>query len=109
MSFSRMRDREMYQADIATRLADPRLFIQHAYVNGKMISARDGADLQVTNPSTGRVIGTVPDCGTQETEDAIAAAERAFQIWRRASTRERAEVLERWHDLILDNIDDLGT
>ncbi len=55
------------------------------------------------------MIATVPDLGSAETRDAIAAAERAWPAWRARPAAERARLLERWHDLILENVDDLAT
>jgi succinate-semialdehyde dehydrogenase / glutarate-semialdehyde dehydrogenase len=71
--------------------------------------AASGGKVPVTNPADGGVIATVPDLGSAETRDAIAAAERAWPAWRALPAVERARLLERWHDLILENVDDLAT
>ena len=67
-----------------------------------------GASFPVTNPATGATIATVPDVGKEETERAIAAAEAAFPAWSRKTAGERSAILRRWHDLILENVDDLA-
>jgi succinate-semialdehyde dehydrogenase/glutarate-semialdehyde dehydrogenase len=41
-----------------------------------------GASIDVTNPATGEVIGTVPACGEAETMRAIDAAARRSPSWR---------------------------
>lgn len=88
-------------------LNDPSLLRQAAFVDGAWISTGLPA-LEVTNPATGEVIGTVPDCGTAETEAAIAAAQASWPGWRRRTAGERAALLEAWHALVLANLDDLA-
>lgn len=89
-------------------LSDSTLFIQQALIGGGWSDADSGETLEVTNPSTGAVVGTVPSCGADETRRAIDAAAEAFEGWRRKTAGERAEILERWHALILSNAADLG-
>ncbi|WP_342666058.1 NAD-dependent succinate-semialdehyde dehydrogenase [Skermanella stibiiresistens] len=93
---------------IMTRLADPRLFRERAHVGGKWCSARSGAVVEVTNPATGALIGTVPDMGAAETRDAVAAAVSAFPAWRATLPRERGRVLRRWAELMLEHREDLA-
>ncbi len=89
-------------------LSNPALLIQQAYIGGEWTGARSGATLPVDNPATGAVIGTIPDCGEAETQDAIAAAEAAYPAWRARTAADRAALLERWHGLVLDNLCDLA-
>jgi succinate-semialdehyde dehydrogenase/glutarate-semialdehyde dehydrogenase len=90
------------------KLKDPSLFKQQAYVAGQWIDADDGKTVAVTNPATGEKIGTVPVCGTTETERAIAAADKAQRAWRDVSAKERAAILRKLNDLMLANTDDLA-
>jgi succinate-semialdehyde dehydrogenase/glutarate-semialdehyde dehydrogenase len=92
----------------APGLRDAGLFRDACYVDGTWIPARSGATIDVDNPATGRVLGTVPKCGAAETRDAIAAAARAFPAWRQTTAKERAGVLRRWFDLMLQHQDDLA-
>ena len=94
--------------ELGARLRDPSLLIDKALIGGKYINAADGAVIKVTNPANGRTVGTVPNCGRLETEHAIAAAEKAFQSWRRTTSAARSQILERWHALIIQNIEDLS-
>jgi succinate-semialdehyde dehydrogenase/glutarate-semialdehyde dehydrogenase len=89
-------------------LKDNSLFIQQALVAGKWIDADDGSTIDVTNPATGKKLGTVPNCGAAETERAILAADAAQRLWRDASAKERAAILRRLNDLMLANADDLA-
>ncbi|MFC2249975.1 NAD-dependent succinate-semialdehyde dehydrogenase [Labrys portucalensis] len=79
-----------------------------AYVNGQWIAADNGKSLPVTNPATGELIGSVPDCGKDETARAIAAADAAFPAWRAKTAKERAKILHKLADLIEANAEALG-
>ena len=89
-------------------LKDPALLRQQCYLNGLWLDADGGKHADVRNPATGEVIGHVPVMGTQETRTAISAANAAWPAWRKKTAKERAAVLRRWHDLILENADDLA-
>ncbi|NHQ89104.1 NADP-dependent succinate-semialdehyde dehydrogenase [Janthinobacterium lividum] len=90
------------------QLKDPTLLRHQAYVNGAWVDADGGQTINVNNPATGEHIGTVPLMGAAETRRAIEAANAAWPAWRKKTAKERAAVLRRWHDLILDNADDLA-
>lgn len=84
------------------------LFKQQAYIDGQWLDADSGETLEVTNPATGEVLGTVPKMGQAETRRAIEAAERAQKQWRAKSAKERALVLRKWFDLVMQHQDDLA-
>ena len=89
-------------------LTDPTLLKTQSYIDGKWCDADSGAQLDVTNPSTGELVAKVADLGGVETARAIEAAERAMQSWRAKSAKERAAVLRNWYNLILANQEDLA-
>ena len=74
--------------------------------NGSMPGA--GLRIDVVDPATGASIGVVPALGAGETRQAIAAADAAWAGWRAQSAGERARLLMRWHDLMLDHQEDLA-
>jgi succinate-semialdehyde dehydrogenase/glutarate-semialdehyde dehydrogenase len=84
------------------------LFREQGYVNGEWRAAADGASFPVTDPATGEVVGTVPKMGAAETRQAIEAAQAALPGWRKRTAKERAAILRRWHDLVLQNQEDLA-
>ena len=92
----------------APNLTDMSLFRQQCYVAGQWIDADSGQTLDVTNPATGEVLGTIPKLGADETRRAIEAAEAAWPAWRAMLAKERAAILRRWFDLMMANVDDLG-
>jgi succinate-semialdehyde dehydrogenase/glutarate-semialdehyde dehydrogenase len=89
-------------------LQDQDLFRRQAYIGGRWCDADSGATLEVNNPATGEVLGTVPMMGANETRRAIEAAKDAFVDWGRKPAKERSILLRRWHDLIMANVEDLG-
>ena len=90
-------------------LNDPKLLRTQLYVAGKWMDADSRATADVLNPATREKIGTVPNAGAAETRTALEAAAKAQPEWARKTAKERATILRRWHDLILQNLDDLGT
>jgi succinate-semialdehyde dehydrogenase/glutarate-semialdehyde dehydrogenase len=90
------------------QLQDPTLLRQQAFINGEWSDADNGATLAVTNPATGEQIGTIPLMGAAETRRAIAAANAAWPAWRKKSAKDRAAILRKWNDLILENTEDLA-
>jgi len=88
-------------------LTDTKLFRQASYIDGAWVEAR-GAAIDVDNPATGEIIGSVPKLGRAETRTAIDAAARAFPAWRKKTAKERAVVLRRWFELMLANQEDLA-
>jgi succinate-semialdehyde dehydrogenase / glutarate-semialdehyde dehydrogenase len=89
-------------------LQDPDLFRERAFVAGRWCDADSGATLEVNNPATGEILGTVPKMGANETWRAIEAAKDAFIDWSRKPAKERSVLMRRWYDLIMANLDDLG-
>lgn len=89
-------------------LKDSTLLRHEAFINGQWVAADSGKTFPVTNPATGEVLAQVADSGANETRRAISAAEAALPEWRSKTATSRAHILRRWHDLILENADDLA-
>jgi succinate-semialdehyde dehydrogenase / glutarate-semialdehyde dehydrogenase len=89
-------------------LADPELFQTLAYVGGEWVGADSGGEFEITDPSTGAVLGTVPDMGRDETARAVDAADAAFPAWAALTAGERSRRLRDWFDLIMQHADDLA-
>jgi succinate-semialdehyde dehydrogenase/glutarate-semialdehyde dehydrogenase len=89
-------------------LKDPKLFREQAYIDGAWVGADSKTVIDVTDPATRQVIGTVPCLGADETRRAIDAAARAFPAWRAKPAKERAAVMRRWFELMMANQEDLG-
>jgi succinate-semialdehyde dehydrogenase/glutarate-semialdehyde dehydrogenase len=94
--------------NIVAGLKDPKLFREACYVDGQWLQAASREIIAVDNPATREIIGKVPAMSGAETRTAIEAANRAFATWSRTTAKERAGVLRRWFDLIMQNQDDLA-
>jgi succinate-semialdehyde dehydrogenase / glutarate-semialdehyde dehydrogenase len=84
------------------------LLRNQGYVDGRWIDADSGETFPVTNPATGDVIADVPRMGATETRRAIEAAERALPEWKHRPAKERAGILRRLADLMIENEDALA-
>ena len=89
-------------------LRDSQLLQQLCFINGTWTGADSGETIDVTNPATGEKLGTVPKMGAAETRRAIEAANAAYPKWRAKTAKERATILRRWCDLILEHQEDLA-
>ena len=85
------------------------LVLQQGYIDGRWVDADSGATFAVTNPATGETIAEVPRMGAAETRRAIEAAQRALPGWRSKLARERALIMRRWSDLMLEHAEELAT
>lgn len=63
----------------------------------------------IPDPASGKLIGTCPEFTAADTEKAIHAATAAFPSFRTTLARERARMLRRWYQLMMENADDLAT
>ena len=89
-------------------LKDPSLLRQQAFVAGAWCDADDGQTIAVINPANGETVASVPHMGAAETTRAIDAANAAWPAWRKLPAKERAAILRKWNDLMLENADDLA-
>jgi succinate-semialdehyde dehydrogenase/glutarate-semialdehyde dehydrogenase len=91
------------------KLNDPKLLRQLCFIDGAWMGADDGGVLDVKNPATAQKLGSIPNMGAAETRRAIAAAAAALPAWKARTAKERAVILRRWFDLMLEHQDDLAT
>ncbi len=89
-------------------LKNKSLFKEECYIGGKWVKSVNGETIDVDNPATQKTIGKVPKCGKDETRNAIESANLAFKNWKDKTAKDRSIVLKKWHDLILENLDDLA-
>jgi succinate-semialdehyde dehydrogenase/glutarate-semialdehyde dehydrogenase len=84
------------------------LLRRQAYVDGSWADADSGETFPVVNPATGETLAEVPRMGGDETQRALAAAERALPDWKARTAKDRARILRRLADLMLEREDDLA-
>lgn len=78
------------------------------HVDGAWHDAASGATFDVVNPATGEAIATIADGGASDAAAAIEAAGRAQPSWAAVPARERAEILRRAYELIVERADELA-
>jgi succinate-semialdehyde dehydrogenase/glutarate-semialdehyde dehydrogenase len=96
------------QAKSTLKLDNPALFREQAYVDGAWTADGDGTTFDVTNPADGSLLAQLPNQGAEQARHAIEAASAAWPEWRARTAKDRAAVLRRWYELMLENKDDLA-
>jgi succinate-semialdehyde dehydrogenase/glutarate-semialdehyde dehydrogenase len=86
---------------------NPELLRDACLIDGDWVKA-GSSTLEVRNPASGELVGRVPNLGAAETRRAIEAAQAAFIPWRSKTAAERARVLKRWFELMMENQEDLA-
>jgi succinate-semialdehyde dehydrogenase/glutarate-semialdehyde dehydrogenase len=84
------------------------LLKSHAYIGGEWVSADSGATFPVYDPATGDRVADVARLGTAETRRAIQGANAALSGWSATPAKERAKIIRRWFDLIVEHTDELA-
>ena len=91
----------------ASILHNPELLESRGLIDGSWRTAANGKTFSVFEPSTGEILGSVGDFGEEDFIAAIQSAHVAFRDFSLSTTaKERATLLTRWEQLILDNADD---
>ncbi len=90
-------------------LNDSELLREACYINGDWVAADDGNNREIINPANGKVLAHVPSMGRVETRMAIESAQSAFISWQKKTAAERAGLLRRWYELMLEHRQDLAT
>ncbi|MGJ3233264.1 MAG: NAD-dependent succinate-semialdehyde dehydrogenase [Oceanicaulis sp.] len=88
------------------RLKDKSLLKTESFIDGAWVGGDSTFD--VKSPADRSLVAQVADVGEAGAMKAIDAADRAFQKWKKTSVYERARIVQKWHDLILENVADLG-
>ena len=96
------------ETNLGMQLKDKNLFKQQCFIDGKWTNSESGDTFDVYNPSDLSLVGRMPNCSKIETISAIDAANKAWDGWRKLSGKDRSLIIRNWHQLILDNVDDLA-
>ena len=78
------------------------------FIDGAWTPALSGRTIDVLDPATEEVIGTVAHAGTEDLDRALAAAERGFRTWRKTSSFERSKVMRKAADLLRSRADEIA-
>ncbi|MEM9171413.1 MAG: NAD-dependent succinate-semialdehyde dehydrogenase [Pseudomonadota bacterium] len=91
------------------QLDDATLLKTQALINNHWVDAIDNAKIDVLGPASGQSIAAVACCDTLETQQAIDAAQDAFETWRTVPAKQRSQLLRDWHSLCVLHAEDLAT
>lgn len=97
----------MYEP-IGQRLFDRTLLATKAFIGGEWCDAHDGKTFEVTNPSTGELLSSLPDFGVAETKQAIDKAYSAQKLWAAKTAKKRSNIMRNLFNLMVENADDLA-
>ncbi|MGY3437875.1 MULTISPECIES: NAD-dependent succinate-semialdehyde dehydrogenase [unclassified Marinovum] len=97
-----------HPARITADLNDARLIRSFAYVDGKWTGSDSGTVIAVSDPASGEVLGEVASLSATQSRAAVDAAQTAFAAWSLTLPQDKARLLRRWHDLILEHREDLA-
>lgn len=90
-------------------LKDPSLWRQGAFINGEWVEQTPHGKYAVRNPANGEVLVELPVCKEAEAEFAIESAHEAFTRWSKVPAKQRADIINRWYQLVVEHKDDLAT
>ncbi|WP_432255433.1 NAD-dependent succinate-semialdehyde dehydrogenase [Limimaricola sp. AA108-03] len=96
------------RTDIKSLLRRPDLVRDRAFLGGKWVAAKDGKTFDVTNPARGDVLASVADLSRAEIAQAIDIAHKAQKPWAARTGKDRAKILRRWYDLMMEHQEDLA-
>jgi len=75
------------------------------HIDGSWRAAGSGQTLDVINPATEEVIGTLARAGTDDLDAALAAAAKGFAVWRALSAYERGKIMRKAADLVRERLE----
>ncbi|ANN67248.1 NAD-dependent succinate-semialdehyde dehydrogenase [Bordetella bronchialis] len=78
------------------------------YINGRFIGAEGRTTQPVTNPATGEVLGQLPHATTEDLDQALAGAQKAFETWKRTSPMERSAILRKAGELLRQRVQEIA-
>lgn len=93
---------------MSIKLKNSELLRDRAYINGQWVTAISGKTFDVINPANGECLINVPDMDEVDTRLAIEAADKAWPAWRSMPAKDRANILRKWFQLIMENQEDLA-
>ena len=78
------------------------------YIDGEFVHGGGRKEQRIINPATDAEIGKLPHASRADLDQALAAAQRAFQTWRHSSVIERSKILRKVAELTRERAQDIG-
>ena len=89
-------------------LSDPSLLETRGYLAGNWVSGDKNQSFDVINPARGDTVAQVANLSREQISVAIDSAYEAQKEWAKNTGKERATILRRWFDLMMENSEDLA-
>lgn len=77
-------------------------------IDGQFVDSNTSEWIDITDPATQEVIAKVPQTTDDEINQAVAAAQKAFQTWRKTPITTRARIFLKYQELIREHMDELA-
>ena len=90
------------------KLTDGALFQSKALIGARVCESSSGSRVEVLDPATSQVLGTVPEMNSNDTQSAISEAEKALPAWRGLTAGARSDLLKKWYQLVATASEDLA-
>ena len=78
------------------------------YIDGEFIKGGDRREQDIINPATQEVLGKLPHATPADLDRALAAAQRAFETWKKTSPLERSRILRKVAELTRERAQEIG-
>ncbi|MBP0492426.1 NAD-dependent succinate-semialdehyde dehydrogenase [Roseomonas indoligenes] len=78
------------------------------HIDGEWRDARSGKTIEIINPATEEVIGTVAHAEKVDLDEALAAAQRGFEVWRKTSVFDRYKMMRKAADILRGRADSIA-
>lgn len=89
-------------------LKDQGLWREGALINGQWVTETAHGTYDLRNPANGELLAKLPRCKEEEVVRAIEGADAAFRKWRNTTAKQRAEIINRWYQLMVEHKEDLA-
>ena len=94
--------------NLANLLSDTSLLETKGYLAGKWVTGDKNQTFDVINPARGDTIAKVANLSREQISAAIDIAYEAQKEWAKKTGKERATILRRWFELMMENSEDLA-
>ena len=94
--------------NLANLLSDTSLLQTKGYLAGKWVTGDKNQTFDVINPARGDTIAKVANLSREQISAAIDMAYEAQKEWAKKTGKERATILRRWFELMMENAEDLA-
>ncbi|ROV97319.1 hypothetical protein VSDG_04764 [Cytospora chrysosperma] len=94
--------------DLPFQLKDKTLFQTKCYVHGQWVDTKAQKRFDVVDPGTDKTWISCPDSEAEDVDGAVQSAQQAFEVYSQYTPRRRAELLMKWHNLIIAAREDLA-